>query len=149
MLLDHDKARKIKEGIKLHAVLERLKHPQQLEWVFQQLQAHGIIDSQDHPMLKNKVEQLFDNQLFASWFSDDWQVLAERTLIHEGQRYQPDRVLFKNNQAIVIDYKKQQQDPKHHQQIKRYGQLIQSMGWEQISMYLVYVDSLEIVQVDG
>ncbi len=149
MLLDHEKAHQIKEGIKLHAVLERLRHPEELDWVLQHLQASGIIENQDHETLRSKIAQLFENQLFASWFNDDWQVLTERSLIHQRQRYQPDRVLFKGNQAVVIDYKKQQQDTKHHQQIKRYGQLIQAMGWPQISMYLVYVDNLEIVEVDG
>ena len=149
MLLDHQKGQNIKQGIKLHAVLELLTNQKDLDWVFKRLLAKGIISPDDQDSLRKKVSTLFENTTFASWFTSDWQVFTERALFHQGSRYQPDRVITKDLQAVVIDYKKQQQDPKHHKQIAKYGQLLKSMGWEQIDLYLVYVDDLKIVAVDG
>ena len=149
MLLDHQKSQKIKQGIKLHATLAQLTHPQDLEVVLNGLQSEGLIQKADRTFLSQQIDTLFSHEQFRSWFDDSWTVLTEREIISHGKFYKPDRVIYKEGITIVIDYKKEQQDSKHQAQIKQYAQKLQEMGFENIQMYLVYVENLELIAVDG
>lgn len=148
LLLDHQKTQKLKEGIKLHAVLEQMKNVQSLPLVMDRLQTQGILQTEDRPGLENKIKILFEQPLFKSWFDPSWEVLTEREIISGGQRYLPDRVIIKKEQAVVIDYKREKLDPKHRQQVSGYARLLQQMGYSEIKKYLVYVDDLKIITVD-
>ena len=59
----------------------------------------------------------------------------------------PDRVMTKDSKAIIIDYKREQKDIKHHTQIKNYGKLLADMGYNNIEMYLIYTDDQTLVDV--
>ena len=58
-----------------------------------------------------------------------------------------DRVMTKDNKTIIIDYKREQKDVKHHKQIKDYGKLLADMGYKNIEMYLIYTDDQTLVEV--
>ena len=91
----------------------------------------------------------FQHPKVQSWFSKDWEVLAERRLLRNRQIYIPDRVLLKGNQAIVIDYKTGQPESKHKKQVNRYANMLEGMGYQVTEKYLLYVgEDMEIVEVN-
>jgi hypothetical protein len=81
------------------------------------------------------------------WFSGDYEVLNEREILANGHISIPDRVMIKDNKAIIIDYKREQKDIKHHKQIKNYAKLLADMGYDKIEMYLLYTDDQTLVEV--
>ena len=91
----------------------------------------------------------FQNPQVQNWFSDDWEVLAERRLLRNRVQFIPDRVLVKDNQAIVIDYKTGQKESKHLKQVNNYAQILEGMGYRVMEKYLLYVgEEMEIVEVN-
>ena len=56
--------------------------------------------------------------------------------------------MIKANEVIIVDYKREVQDIRHHEQVRKYRDLLQAMGYKDISMYLVYIDDQELVKVD-
>jgi len=146
-LFNNKAGKKVREGLQLHALLERISHKNQVNNTIHQMLNEGLIQQTDVKRLQEKTNQLFNNQLFASWFTPNWQVLAEREILHQGKSYQPDRVIFNSQQTIIIDYKKEQQNNQHQQQINRYEQLLKKMQFPNISKYLVYTETLEIIAI--
>lgn len=143
MLFDSDIEANISQGLKAHAVLEQLHQKDDLDRVLSKLLSEGLLIPEDLEYLKPIINRLFDNPLFLSWFEDKtWTVLAERELLEgSNQIHKPDRVLIKNKEAVVIDYKKLVEDEKYIYQIRRYGKVLRKMGYSPVRMYLVYVDT--------
>jgi len=148
MITEHEKAVKIKEGIQLHSILEKLNKPSELDNVILKLQQEGIFRISETQMIKERVEDLLENSQFKSWFSPDWKVMNERKIIHEGNAYKPDRVLLKKNSAVVIDYKREKRDKKHEKQINEYAAMLAKMGIKSIQKYLVYTVDFEILEIE-
>ncbi len=146
-LLDNYHANNIREGIQVHMVLERLQTVSDLPLVLHQLHVEGIIKEQDLIKIEQKIDLLFNQALFKSFFDLGWQVFSEREIAHEGKWYKPDRVMVQGNKAIVVDYKREKEDDKHRRQLNQYADLLQRIGYQQIKKYLVYVGDLKIVEV--
>ncbi|MGI9543350.1 MAG: UvrD-helicase domain-containing protein, partial [Cyclobacteriaceae bacterium] len=147
LLFDNEKAAKIKDGIKLHAVLERLGNLNQLQLVLTDLVNQGIIQPFETELLGQAIEGLFEDPLFASWFKSDWETYTEREILSEGSVYKPDRVIVKGTEAVVIDYKREQHQIKYEQQVTNYARVLNEIGYSTVKKYLVYVQDFSIVEV--
>jgi len=147
LLFDQEKSAKIKEGVKVHAVLEKLHREEDLEKVLSESLSSGVINHDERQQIKEKVEVLFQNPTFKNWFSPEWTILAERSIVHNGQVYRPDRVLLKDDEAVVIDFKREKRQAKHRKQVNQYGQLLTNMGIRSVKKYIVYILDFSIVEV--
>ncbi len=148
MLFDNEKAIKIKRGVQAHTVLERLKTRKDVDFVLNQTIAEGIIENKDREDIKKRISTLFEDPLFNSWFDEDRETIAEREIISNGKIYKPDRVVIKDNNAIVIDYKSESREKIHHHQVNEYGKLLETMGYGNVRKYLVYVEDFKIEEVN-
>ena len=75
-------------------------------------------------------------------------MIAEKTIYHNSRSFIPDRVVIKNNQATVIDYKSGAQEEKHKKQINTYADLLLKMGYKDVKKYLLYTTDLAVVEVN-
>ncbi|GJM27593.1 MAG: DNA helicase [Cyclobacteriaceae bacterium] len=146
-LLDNYHARNIREGLQVHAVLERMSQRSDLETVLNQLTAEGVVKKEDHDGVRGKVEGLFDQPDFSAFFQPGWKVFSEMDIASMGRRYTPDRVITNQQRTIVVDYKREKENPEHGKQIKGYAAMLEKMGYRQVEMFLVYVGEAKIVQV--
>jgi hypothetical protein len=146
-LTDHYKAQHIREGIQVHTALERLQHSKELPKVLQQMQSEAIITSTDGVNIQHKIEELFRQPVFSSFFDPEWKVYSEREITSNGKLFKPDRVMINGEKAIVVDYKREKENPKHHKQVGDYGALMEQMGFSEVRKYLVYVNELRVVAV--
>lgn len=146
-LLAEQKAYKIEIGIKAHAALERIEKPAQLPNVVQQMQAEFLLDAEDGQKVKEKIAALFQQEQFAQWFDDSWEVLAERSILNQGKEYKPDRVVVQGKKAVIIDYKREKEASKYESQLRKYKRALAMMGYQNIEMYLVFVETGQIVEV--
>jgi len=146
-LLAEQKAYKIEIGIKAHAALERIEDPKELKAIIQQMKAEFLLDHEDGEKVEEKITDLFKQDKFAQWFDPSWEVLAERSILNQGKEYKPDRVVVKNNQAIIIDYKREKEAAKYESQLRKYKRALAMMGYQKIRMYLVFVETGEIIEV--
>ena len=63
------------------------------------------------------------------------------------QTRRPDRVMMKDDQVVVVDFKFGKENPKYNKQVKGYMQLLTKMGYKNITGYLWYVDEEKIEKV--
>tara|TARA_B100001287_G_scaffold82393_1_gene68648 strand:- start:2724 stop:5747 length:3024 start_codon:yes stop_codon:yes gene_type:complete len=94
----------------------------------------------------NKIEK---SNSFDFIFKNYDFVYNEREIFDEnGGLLRIDRLVIKNSEAIVIDYKTTKEKLNAHiDQIKNYINVLNHTAFEKVSGYLLYVDSLELVKI--
>jgi ATP-dependent helicase/nuclease subunit A len=143
-----DKSVKVREGIALHQAMAMLDDDNSIDVTLTKLETQQIIDAQLKNTIDKKIKLLFEKiPAMKEWFSGDYEVLNERQILAKGEIAIPDRVMLKDNKAVILDYKREQKDLKHHHQIKKYGTLLAEMGYEDIKCYLIYTDDQTLVEV--
>jgi len=80
------------------------------------------------------------------WFPQDGScVLAETSLVDDdGQVYRPDRVIIRDGEVTVVDYKFGEKNPRYRRQVDRYASIYRKMGYGKVSAAIWYVISGEV-----
>lgn len=133
-------------GLIMHEVLQNIRYKEDQEAALQTLISEGRINENECAVIRQKFETFWKIPLVAEWFEAGVKVLNEASILTPtGSIYRPDRVVIKGKTATVIDYKfGDAETDSYNRQVKRYMDLIQSMGY-QVCGYLCYV-SLGIVE---
>jgi len=125
----------------MHYVLSKIQTVDDIETTLDELKWKGEIDESEFVSLKVKLNELINQPLIKDWFSDNYQVFNEHPLIipDSGIRI-PDKVLIKDNCAIVIDFKFSEPKPIYIRQISDYMSLLKKMNYSVTNGYLVFID---------
>ncbi len=125
-------------GLKIHDFLSTLRDFPQTETQIDEMIAHLSTDIQ--PYLKTALHKLISDIEYAPYFKPHVEALNETTIISEtGELLRPDRVVFIDNQVIVIDYKTGLPSIKHQEQIDQYCEKLKLMGYSNVSGKLIYL----------
>ncbi|MEJ1238535.1 UvrD-helicase domain-containing protein [Chryseolinea sp. T2] len=137
-------------GIHIHAVLSRIRYASEMHDVIAKLVIEGFISHDQATDLLPALDELFSLPKVASWFTDDWEVRTESPiLLPSGAENRIDRLLLKNRQAIVIDFKTGSPSRHDQQQVQEYVDVLRKMNYVDVEGYLLYLKSKEIVQVQN
>jgi ATP-dependent exoDNAse (exonuclease V) beta subunit len=137
------------KGVVLHGILSGMIVEEDLEKAVRQSFESGDISQDEFAMtfalLRDRLEEIRPY----GWFDCEvTEVMNETTLIDtDGQMYRPDRVVIKGNVVTVIDYKFGEHYRKYEGQLKKYAGLWKRMGYRDVSAYLWYVHSGEVIKV--
>ena len=151
---DIDQQRRyIQAGSILHEIFSTIQTEKDIPEALQRLQFEGIL--YDEEMTAERITSMLRKRLsdprVASWFSPRWTLFNECTILSvedgEVHEHRPDRVMTDGNEWIVVDFKFGHPDPEYHTQVRRYMDLLSSMGHQNIKGYLWYVYSNKIEEV--
>ena len=148
-LWDSEQEDAIEKGNLMHLILSKILYARDVDIVFQKFISDGILNKEQEKELKPLLSNLVMESELAIYFQEDFVVYNERTIsTQEGKRLIPDRIVFKEKKATVIDYKTGVFDLKHERQIKGYGSLLQEMNYEVDKKLLVYLDDkIKVIEV--
>ena len=130
-------------GSLLHECLAQIHYPKDKEVVLDKLERNGLISVEMKSKLRNRIEELLNDEQLMPFFLEDWQVKTEQIILQEsGESYVPDRLLIKNNKVKIIDYKtgSNSQMEKHKKQVDGYCKVLKTMGFKEISKYIIYTE---------
>ena len=130
-------------GSLLHECLAQIHYPKDKEAVLHKLERNGLISVEIKSKLRNRIEELLNDEQLIPFFLEDWEVKTEQIILQEsGESYVPDRLLIKNNKVKIIDYKtgSTSQMKKHKKQVDGYYKALKKMGFEEISKYIIYTE---------
>ncbi|MGC9344695.1 MAG: hypothetical protein ACP5E3_18455, partial [Bacteroidales bacterium] len=66
----------------------------------------GLLSSRDRQELKVEIQDKLSGSPFSEWFSGNWESKREMDLTEgNGNILRPDRVMIKNSEVIILDYK--------------------------------------------
>ena len=105
--------------------------------------------------IRQNMQRSMNNPQAASWFDGSWRLHNERSIIfihpETGQLTErvPDRVMEKDGQLVVVDFKFGREQQEYHQQVAEYMQLLRKMGKSQVKGFLWYVYTGKIIEVMG
>jgi len=135
-----------REGSILHEVLARAEDSEGLGFVLAQMLNEGFFREEELADLKIQAVNVLQHGALQQLLNNSRQSVSEKSIIdRSGKSYRPDKVLFSDEEVIVIDYKfTQKESPAHIKQVHGYRELLQEMGYPKVSTYLFYARSGEL-----
>ena len=137
------------KGVVLHDILSRVIVPSDLEASVNLSLQSGEITSAEASGAMTLLAERLDAAASRGWFRDDAdRVLNEASLIDtDGEVCRPDRVEIHGDKVIIIDYKFGEHYRLYERQLRKYASIWRRMGYSDVSAYLWYVHTDEVMEV--
>lgn len=138
-------------GDLIHKVMSMSVHKEDLIEVLENYSVKFNFDSEILEAARIQLEGLLKQ---CEWLDEiypqaGWKMLNEKSIVAQnGSVLRPDRILVKNNEAIVVDFKTGAENRNEYSlQMKLYADALSNMGFLNISLKLVYTEQLKIEEV--
>ncbi len=147
---------RINYGLLMHRALSLIHTKEDVTHVLAKLNREGIIPKDESASLSKKLEAILVNPMIAGWFTNEWQVKTEVSIItQDGKQPRPDRVMIKNlvhkgiekQKAIVVDFKTGLRNNSDRRQVEEYTCTLSLMGYFDVEAFLLYLEPMEVVPV--
>lgn len=139
---------KIDAGNLLHELLRQVKHIGDEEAVIRKLKTDAWLSVEQTDEISRQLKSIIYHPELNSYFQPDITVFNERSLIrHDSKTRIPDRVIVKNDRAVILDYKTGKEKDSYRQQVNEYAQWLSEAGFvvEKKLIYYTAINKLEEV----
>lgn len=145
----------IKIGNILHNLFSKIRVAADIDGVIRQLEFDGVLYDDDitAERMRSMLTKRLQDSRVADWFSPRWTPFNECSIIFTDPatgntvERRPDRVITDGKEMKVIDFKFGHPRDEYHDQVRQYMALLRSMGYTNVSGYLWFVYSNNIVEV--
>lgn len=142
----------INRGRMLHTLFSAIETAEDIDPAIERLIFEGVIGSNEKAEeIREVAHKAFSSPEIQDWYSGEWTLFNECAIIYKEkgalQTRRPDRVMMKDEQVVVVDFKFGKENLQYNKQVKGYMQLLTKMGYKNITGYLWYVDEGLIVKV--
>ncbi len=137
------------KGVVLHDILSRIRTPEDLEDAVRQSLMSGDATPEEAEEARALLKGRIESAAARGWFPDSYdRILNESTIIDEkGEMHRPDRVVAAEGKVIVIDYKFGEHRRAYERQLKGYSEMWRRMGYRDVSAFLWYVHTDEVMEI--
>ena len=149
---DEDSTDYIRQGQLLHQVFSAIRTKGDMEQAIERLRFEGLIASDEQEKEVHRItSQALNNPLVQDWYNGSWSLFNECSIIYQDhgqvETRRPDRVMMRNGEVIVVDFKFGKKRNSYNQQVREYMQLLKKMKHTHIRGYLWYVYTNEIEEI--
>lgn len=146
-LWDTNQEEAIEKGNLIHDIMSHIETKDDVDSVIQDYITTSIINREQAAELKLLVLEIVNHPELKPFFEKNNTIYNERDIItKEGVILRPDRVVVNSkNEAVILDYKTGIENKKHEQQLKVYQDILESMNFNVIKKFLIYIN--EEIQV--
>lgn len=141
----------IERGKLLHRIFSVIHTPDDVAAAIERLRKDGVIGPEiKTDTLMRLIEKRLSIPTAAAWFDDSWQLYNECSILSRDEDRKPlvrrpDRVMVRGQQAVIVDFKFGKPHDEHNAQVCEYAALLRRMGYTDVSGYLWYVYTGDIV----
>jgi ATP-dependent exoDNAse (exonuclease V) beta subunit len=137
-------------GNLMHYIFQNIKTYNDIDTSIDKLVLEGYISKHETEYYSKTIKKLLEKEPFQNWYSNEWKVFNEAAIIVPNEHlYRPDRVMVKDQIAIVLDYKfGQKEQITHTTQVKNYMSHLKAMEYKNVEGYLWYVGLDRLVRVE-
>ena len=137
------------KGVVLHDILANVKVPSDLEKAVSDAVKSGLLTVEESKEVSGQLKAGIASVQERGWFPETGaDVLNEAELIDtDGTVHRPDRVVISGGKVQIIDFKFGEHDKKYTRQIRRYADIWRRMGYTDVSAYLWYVKTGEVMVI--
>lgn len=142
----------IRQGQLLHTLFSCIRTHLDIPSAIARLRMEGIIGSADQEkQIRKLTEWALGHPKVKEWFSGDWELYNECAILFREngmlQTRRPDRVMQKDGQTVVVDFKFGNPRQEYHHQVREYMNLLEGMGHTSVRGYLWYVYNNELEEI--
>ncbi len=137
--IDPDKNRRY--GTIIHDILSRINSASTIQSTTETLLKQGVITDSEMKEINYLLKKLLDKEEIILLFEDTLITKNEsEILIADGSVLRPDRLIFKESELIIVDYKTGKPEEKHKKQLEVYEDALRGMSYQNISKSLIYIN---------
>ena len=139
LLAVSDRSYKQELGVYIHDFLSRIENFPQTEEELAEI-IENVVDMADRQILRSVLRKIMNDASLQPYFAPGVEVMNETTIMNcDGQLRRPDRIVFLDDEVMVIDYKTGKEDETYQQQLDEYCELLRQMGYHNVQSMLLYV----------
>ncbi len=137
----------VKYGNLIHELLSKVFYKEDVDKVVLHSKNIGEITQKEADEIQQLILKVVDHEELSQYYIKGIRVLNERGFItKDGSLMIPDRLVIKENKAIIIDYKTGVLNSSHIKQVNRYAEELTEHGYEVGKKMLVYINETVLVQ---
>ena len=150
---DDGSGKYIRQGQVMHSLFAMVKTPKDVSSAIGRLRMEGIIESDAHEQQIHKLtDWALKHPKVKEWFSGEWELYNECAILYRKdgvlQTRRPDRVMMKDSEVVVVDFKFGKPYPEYKEQVREYMNLLENMGYEQVRGYIWYVFYNDLEEIE-
>lgn len=143
----------IRQGQLLHQVFAHIEKADDLPSALERLSFEGVFESEEQKQqIQGLAHWALQHPAVKDWFSGTWELYNECAIVYADEQGQmqtrrPDRVMRKDGQVVVVDFKFGKKNEAYRAQVQEYMDLLTQMGYTHIRGFLWYVFANELEEV--
>lgn len=131
----------------VHELMTNIRTRNDIEPALARAIQNEKIDNTTATELQTKIEQLLKLPEVSTHFRSSSKFIDEREIcMTGGSALRPDRVIINDNEAVIVEYKTGEERPKHLEQINKYANELEEMGYIVNDKLILYVDLVKAVR---
>lgn len=136
-------------GQKIHYVLSLVQGAGDSEKAVREAFIQGIIGKEEYDGILETVGKFVEDPATSFIFAAGWKMLNEREIIdRDGGIHRPDRLMIRDREAVVVDYKTGRPSDMHASQVRKYAGLLTEMGYTIHKACIVYLgETIKVVTI--
>jgi len=135
-------------GLLMHGILASVNSLKDIDDAVSFYLKKGVINHNEYEDIRDKLLKALEQKDVKGWFSGDITVRKEKEiLVPGGSMKRPDRIIFKGDSIIIVDFKFGNELPEHSRQVREYKVILTDMGYKKVEGFLWYVDQSRVVAV--
>lgn len=135
-------------GNQLHLLLSAINYHHEINSILDKFVRDLLIDKDFEDRLRNDLDKILRNENYLKLLKNAIKIVSEVKIIATNFETRiPDKIIYKNNEIIVIDFKTGLPNSKHNNQVKSYVKLLFEMENTMVSGFIYYTSNLDLIQV--
>lgn len=135
-------------GNQLHLLLSNINSISEVEETIVKFSKENLIEIEFEKKLKLNLVSIFENHKYKKLLEKSIAVFSEQKIISSNfEAKVPDKIIYKKDEIIVVDFKTGLPNKKHVKQVAEYVDVLSQMESKPIKGYLFYTSNLELLQV--
>ena len=127
-------------GTIFHLALSRISSIDLISKVINDLLVQGVCNKSESIKLEKQINEFLSHDEIRSYFFNTFEVINEKEiLVRDGRSFIPDKVIIKDNEVLIIDFKTGVEKDDHLKKIQEYSDIYSLMGYRNIKTKLIYV----------
>jgi ATP-dependent exoDNAse (exonuclease V) beta subunit len=132
----------------IHHILSRIKTADETDQAIKEALGAGMIFEGEEEAIARQIRQMTSHPVAGEWFTGKWKVMTETSLLTPRATWRPDRMMFSEQKAIVVDFKSgMERKESHRLQVKMYAETLKQAGFSDVSGYIWYIRENDLVKI--
>ena len=136
-------------GNLIHQIMSRVKTSDEMDKAIVQIALEKRLADSEKEQISKTLHDLLKNPQVAQWFDGSYKVMNEKQILSPKGMYRPDRIMIRDKEAIIIDFKTGNlRTESYRNQVRKYMNLLLQAGYEKVDGYLWYVQGNNLERVE-